>query len=163
VLSAGFFGAGFLVPGAAEALLRLYLPALALAFILARVHEAALPQRLAQEGYSPFLHGRNVPAPDEAPGVVRERAQLVSALDDPSRANAPIPVSVRWLVVGELGRCLAERRGLFLADRAHHAAVRELLSEPAWSLVRPPGSERAETSPLSLRDLDAILDDLEKL
>lgn len=163
-LSAFFLAAGFFLPGAAEALLRLYLPALALLFLLARVQEARLPRRTMHTLYSPFLNTRELGAPGEAPGVVRERARLLGALDDPERApSEPVPASVRWLVTEAFARRLAERRGLHLSDPSHHGEIRSLLSDPAWALLRPAASEGPEDRPVRLVHLDSILDDLEEL
>lgn len=163
VLSAGFLGAGLLLPGAAEALLRLYLPALALAFLLVRADDARLPRTMEQDRYSPFLHDRDGPAPSPLPRVIQERARPLAALDDPDRAPAPVPIATRWLLIDAFTRRLAERRGLHLADPSHHEAIRGLLSERAWGLVRPPGLDDSDRAPVALHHLDAILDDLEKL
>lgn len=180
-LSVGFLGAGFLLPGAAEALLRLFLPALALGFLLTRVYEVQLPRKMAHEEYSPFLHARAKAGPDEAPRVIQERARLLTALDTApppatarTPAQAPVPLSIRWLLLDEIGRRLAEHRGLHLANPGHHPAIQALVSEDTWRLVgssadvapSPAAGQEgpsAASAPVHLHHLTSILDDLENL
>ncbi len=163
LLSVGFLGLGFLLPGASEALLRLYFPALAFVFVAARVHEARLPQRSAHSAYSPFLHTRDLGAPLETPRAIGERARRLRALDDPARTTEPVPAPVRWLVREHFSQRLAERRGLHLADPSHHENIEALVSAPSWALLRPPDTDGLEPRTVGLDQLDTILDDLEEL
>ena len=171
VASAGFLVAGILLPGAAEILLRLFLVGLAGAFVATRAWDANLPRRMALDAYSPFTNERATRPPPEAPPAIRHRASLLGAADEPERARrTPVPVPVKWAVLTELSRRLAERRGLDLADPVHHPRIQSLVSEATWRLVRPPGTNDAaggstdsDTSPVTLDRLASILDDLERL
>ncbi|HLT90638.1 MAG TPA: hypothetical protein VKZ85_06810 [Woeseiaceae bacterium] len=159
VVSLAFLLAGILWPQAASALLRLLLVTLALGFVASRAYRALLPVA-ATRSYSPFDAlgaARTTPA---APHTLRKLTAELGAANDARRArHTAIPRPVRWAVIDEAARRLAEHHGLHLHDPDHHARIHALVSEPMWLLIDP--GESSEPVPLS--QLDVILDDLEKL
>ncbi|MFW6080219.1 MAG: hypothetical protein ACODAE_11405 [Gemmatimonadota bacterium] len=177
-----FLAAGLAWPQAAEGLLRLLLATLAVGFIVARAYEAMQPVRPRADTGSPFEGGVADRPPPEAPHVLRRLTKELAAADDARKARrTPVPRSVRWAVIDELSRRLAERHGLSLDDPADHERIRALVSEPTWSLVGPrgavsdpgtrprPGTRRGGDGraggrgPVYVSELDRILDDLERL
>jgi hypothetical protein len=164
-----FILAGIAWPQAADTLLRMLLAALVLVLVVGKAYGAVLPARMTRKFYSPFdgaAGGR--PRPD-APEALRKWTRELDAADDPRRAQqAGVPAAVRWCVTDEVSRRLAERHGLSLVDANDHPAIRALVSEPTWRLVRPSGAEStprpdAGSSRVPLSRLERILDDLEKL
>lgn len=172
-LAAGlaFLLAGLLWPQAAEALLRLLLATLAVGFVLVRGHRAMRSVRATERSSSPFDRDVATRRPPAAPHVLRRLTADLSAADDARRARrTAIPRTVRWTVVDEASRRLAEHHGLSLDDPTHHPEIRSLVSEPTWSLIGPrdpragPGKRSAgRGGPVPLTQLDRILDDLEGL
>lgn len=154
-----FLSAGVVAPGAAGALLRLYLLTLALGFVLARAYAAFLPARMTQDFYSPF-DGSDAPAGRPAtPETLRRLTAELEPVDNPPAAGkTPIPRAVRWRVVREAARRLADHRGLDISDPADHAAIRRLVSADTWRLIEP-----AQRSVPPLGRLTRILDDVERL
>lgn len=166
-----FVLAGIAMPDAAETMLRVLLLTLAVGFVVARAYAAMLPATTTQDVYSPFADHTAEPTPPATPRVIRQlTAELAAADDERSARRAPIPWSVRWTVIEEATRRLAERHGLTLDDARHHSTIRSLVSEPTWALLEPGhpaagsgASPGAAGRPVPLSQLDLILDDLEKL
>jgi len=132
---------------------------LALGFVASRAYRALLPVA-ATRSYSPFDAlgaARTTPA---APHTLRKLTAELGAANEARRArHTAIPRPVRWAVIDEAARRLAEHHGLHLHDPDHHARIHALVSEPMWLLIDP-GESR---EPVPLSQLDVILDDLEKL
>jgi hypothetical protein len=168
VASLTFLAAGIVWPQAAGALLRLLLATLALGYVLGRLYQAVGPVDAARPVGSPFEGdaGAGVPAPVPE-GLRRFTAQVAGAGDARLAERRPIPRQVRETVVAEAGRRLAERRGLELERPGDHPAIRALLTEPTWALIRPDrdagGEARDARRPVPLSRLGAILDHLERL
>lgn len=166
-----FVAAGIVAPQAAEALLRLLLATLAVGFVAARAYGARLPERMTQHVYSPFDDHATGPDGADAPLAIRELATLLRDADDARRARrTPIPRKVRWGLIDEAKRRLAQHQGLSLEDPADQRAIRSLLSESTWSLLAsesgPPAESRAEPARrgfIPLSQLHLIIDDLERL
>lgn len=170
-VSLAFMAAGIVLPQAAGAFLRLFLAVLAVGFILTRAYGAMLPARMTQGFYSPFDRAHADRPIQTIPEPLRKFAAELAAADDGRLAGrTPIPWSVRWRVIDEAARRLADHHGLNLDDAGHHAAIRALVTEPTWRLIArpapdPPGatgaSQPAASPPVSR--LPLILDDLERL
>lgn len=169
--SLAFLAAGIAWPQAAEAWLRLLLATLATGFVAGRAYEALRPVSKRQDLYSPFDGEAITASPPTAPHALRDLTRELDAADDKRRARRThIPRSVRWTVIDEASRRLAEHHGLSLDEPSHHAGIRALVSAPTWSLIAPSDTEpRTASLPATdgprvpLSQLGRILDDLEKL
>jgi hypothetical protein len=173
--SVGFLVAGVVVPGAAAALLRGLVVVLALGYVVARAHGAVAATGLAHDRYSPFADEPAGPkARSRSPMIEQLTAELASA-DRPRKARrTEIPRRVRWRLMDEAERRLADHHGLRLADPRDHARIRTLVGGATWSLLEagltPPGGGRADPGTTGLRSraipvsrVPSILDDLERL
>jgi hypothetical protein len=168
IASLASLAAGIVWPQAAGALLRLLLATLALGYVLRRLYQTVGPVATSRHVGSPFEGEAGTGAPAPVPeGLRRFTAQVGGAGDARLAEWKPIPRQVRETVVAEAGRRLAERRGLRLERPADHPAIRALLSEPTWLLIRPDrsggGEARDDRRAVPLSRLGAILDDLERL
>lgn len=169
VTSVAFILAGIAWPQAADALLRTLLAALVLIFLGGRAYLAVLPARMTRRFFSPFDAGADGRPPPAAPEALRKWTRELDEADDHRRARqAGVPAAIRWSVADEASRRLAERHRLDLNDASDHAAIRALVSELTWRLIRPSGAEStpradAGSSRVLLSRLGLILDDLEKL
>lgn len=167
IASVAFLAAGIIWPQAAEVWFRLLLVTLAVGYLLGRAYDALQPVSTRPDFSSPF-HGpavtRNRPA---APAALRELGRELSAADDARRARRiEIPRSVRWTVIDEATRRLAEHHGLSPREPSHHEPIRSVVSEATWSLIRPlgPGARGSAASRhVPLSQLGHILEDLERL
>lgn len=165
-----FLLAGIAWPQAAEALLRLLFVTLAAGFVVARAYEAMVPLRTTRE-FSPFDGDTAARTPPATPRVLRDlTAELGAADDDRLAHRTPIPWPVRWTLIEEATRRLADHHGLSLHDPVHHSDIRTLVSEPTWLLIGPrapapgPGARPTPDKPtVPLSRLGPILDDLERL
>lgn len=176
MVSGAFLLAGVLLPQAADALLRLLLATLAAVYVFSRGYEILAGVRSGDAAYSPFQDPEAGNAPPTAPRPVRNLAAQLTAADDPERArDSAIPTAVRAVLLEEAGRRLQERHGLDPRESSHGPAVRALVSEPTWKVIRPvgagegAGSDAAESNGGGLADrvplarLPEILDDVEAL
>jgi hypothetical protein len=174
-LSAAFLVAAVIVPGAAAALLRALVVALALGYVVARAHGAVATSGLAHDRYSPFDNGPPVHDERSRPAAIQRLIADLEPANRPRRARrTPIPRRVRWRLVDEAHRRLAEHHGLRLEDPRHHPRIRALVGDATWSLVEPrapsvagdeppgaPAGSHGRSVPVS--QLPSILDDMEKL
>lgn len=171
IASLAFLAAGIVWPQAAEVWLRLLLVTLAVGFVAGRAHEALLTVGTRPDFSSPFHGHATTRSPPAAPAALRDLTRELRAADDERRAGrAEIPRSVRWTIIDEASRRLAEHHGLSLDEPAHEASIRELVSGSTWSLIHPSGpAPRPGPRPpgagqrVPLSQLDRILDDLERL
>ena len=167
VASVAFVVAGIALPEVAESLLRLMIATFAFGFVLSRVYRAGLPERTTTDEYSPFRGPAGARESATAPRVLRDLASKLAAADEPRSAKrSEIPRTVRWTVVDEATRRLAEHRRLSVADSADHASIRSLVSDSTWRLIRPSDAvagagDRARA--VTMSELDLVLDDLERL
>lgn len=169
--SLAFLAAGIAWPQAAEAWLRLLLATLATGFVAGRAYEALRPVSKRQDLYSPFDGHTITASPPTAPHALRDLTRQLDTADDERRARrTEIPRSVRWTVIDEASRRLAEHHGLSLGEPGHRANIRSLVSAPTWSLIAPsdpgphPAPRPAAHDPrVPLSQLGRILDDLERL
>ena len=170
VVSLGLLVSGILWPGNAESLLRILLVALALGWTTARGLGIKLPTATMYDTYSPFDGGLGDTPPTAVPYVVRRRARVLTAVDDPDGgALRPIPWPVARGLIQEAARRLEHGHGLKLSCPTDHARIRPLVSEVTWTLLglstpastHPAGGSRKRAVPLAR--LDDILDDLERL
>ena len=174
MVSAAFLVAGIALPQAAEALLRFFVVALAVGWVLTRAWGALFPVRPFHRAYAPFHD------PDagwerlSTPLPIRDLTMRLRAADDPEAAStAAIPAAVRATLVEEARRRLARNHDLDLDEPAHHPAVRSILSDSTWRLVRPErpdddpageaGEEDSRHGRVPVARLAPILDDLEAL
>lgn len=171
IASLVFLATGIVWPQAAEVWLRLLLVTLAVGFVAGRAHEALLPVSTRPDFSSPFHGNATSPVAPAAPDALRDLTRELEAADDERLAlRSEIPRSVRWTVIDEASRRLAEHHGLSLDEPAHRAGIRSLVSVPTWSLIHPSDPElRPGTRPFAgsrrvpLSELGRILDDLERL
>ncbi|MBW2255673.1 MAG: hypothetical protein JRI25_13875 [Deltaproteobacteria bacterium] len=170
VVSLGFLVGGILWPGNAESLLRLLLTALALGWTAARALGIDLPTATMYDSYSPFDGGLADSSPPSVPYVVRRRARVLAAVDDPDGGTLrPIPWPVARGLIHEAARRLESGHGLRLSCPTDHIRIRPLVSEVTWTLLglgaptstHPAGDTKKRVVPLAR--LDDILDDLERL
>lgn len=162
-------GAGFIWPGAADALIRGLLVVLAVGVLAVLAGRAA--QRVAAGLWrSPFDRDPSPPPPAEAPQQLRSiTAELTAAADGRWARQTTIPHSARVTVRRDAGRRLAQNHGLSLRDPAHHPHIRRLVSAPTWTLIRPIDPKQparltySGTEAVPLSELNRILDDLERL
>jgi hypothetical protein len=165
VASGLFLLAGVLEPAAADLLLRLFLATLAAGFVAIRGYQALLPSRMTQDFYSPF-DGSDPGTTPETPQVLRTLTAQLEAADRPrAAARAPIPRGVRWELIDEARRRLAQHHRLDLRDPADHEAIRSRVSETTWLLIGSEDTteERSDSSTPPLARLPLILDELERL
>jgi hypothetical protein len=168
VASLLFLAAGIVWPQAAGALLRLLLATLALGYVVGRLYQTVGPVAASRQVGSPFEREAGTGAPSPVPeGLRKFTAQVRSAGDARLAERKPIPREVREVVTAEVARRLAERHGLHLGYADDQPAIRSLLSEPTWALVRPDragvGEVQGLRRPVPLSRLGSILDDLERL
>lgn len=166
--SLGFLVGGLLLPGIAETLLRVFIASLALGWGAARALKAGLPTAVVHDGYSPFDDGLADPSPPAIPDVVRRRARVLVAVDDPDGgALRPIPWEVERSLVQEAARRLEKGHGMMLGNATHAARIRGMVSDATWTLLgrADDGTFRASLSEraIPLARMDDILDDLERL
>lgn len=163
--SAVFLLAGLVFPQAAEAFLRLFLVTVALGFIVARAYDAYLPSRMTLDFYSPFHAGERRTGVSEAPEPLRKLTAELKGAGKQGAERREIPRGVRWRLIDEAARRLADH-GLDLEDPGDHDAIRGLVSPDTWSLIRPfdaGAARRGATTAPPLSRLDPILNDVEAL
>lgn len=165
--SVGAVSAGLIWPHLAGSFLRIFVTIGALSIMATSVVRARLPRTLVSAQYSPFDGQAQPRPPADTLGGVRKLRSILRAADDPEdAARAPIPDVVRRILAAHAARRLAEGHGLRLNTPSDHDRIRDLLSDPTWTLVRPSaerGPSPVMSNPIPQARLEAIMDELEQL
>ena len=170
-VSTVFVAAGLAWPQAADGLLRLLVITLAVLFAAGRVYSAVELAESTEDHYSPFHRTQIDRSPPAVPRRVRDLATQLRAADDPVGAGGTaIPIQALLIIREESDRRLADHRGLRLREASDHPRIRQLVTYPTWSIIRPPERGIRSVTPTPsqpagarLSQLGIILDDLEGL